>query len=82
MLLYGAYGNKFNWFILLNIYLLPNSTLFVRNSLYNSSWMFIYDIVISELMRLKTGVFYFFFPFFRIDEECLAFYVFLINHTL
>lgn len=63
MLLYGVYGNKFNWFILLNIYLLPNSVSFVRNSLYNSSWMFIYDIVISELMRLKSGFFYFFFFF-------------------
>lgn len=64
MLLYGVYGNKFNWFILLNIYLLPNSVSFVRNSLYNSSWMFIYDIVISELMRLKSGFFYF-FSFFQ-----------------
>lgn len=81
MLLYRVYGNKFNWFILLNIYLLPNSVSFVRNSLYNSSWMFIYDIVISELMRLKSGFFYF-FSFFRINEEGLVFYAFLINHTL
>lgn len=82
MLLYGVYGNKFNCFILLNIYLLPNSVSFARNSSYNSSWMFIYDIVIPELRRLETGFFYFFFSFFRIDEECLAFYVFLMNRTL
>lgn len=63
MLFYGVYGNKFNWFILLNNYLLPNSVSFIRNSLYNSSWMFIYDIVISELMRLETGFFYSFFFF-------------------
>lgn len=63
MLLYGVCGNKFNWFILLNIYLLPNSVSFVRNSLYNSSMVFIYDIAISKLMRLKSGFFYFFFLF-------------------